>query len=83
MKALIKIEKLSAEDYATFKGFYPNHEPVGFMTGGGEHRVILKGHYTPYMTARDCGDHYILARFDRYDRIQKDTSLIIFDVEDE
>lgn len=37
---------------------------------------------TPYGMCRDCGDHYIIARWSRYDRIDKETYKRTPDVED-
>lgn len=48
----------------------------------GTERVIFKGAWTRSYTVRDCGDHYIVARYSRYDRIDKDTLKITVDVED-
>lgn len=44
--------------------------------------VVFKGRHTPYMGVRDCGDHYIKAGYDRYDRIDKGTLKITKDVHD-
>lgn len=44
--------------------------------------AVMKGRFTPYGMCRDCGDHYIIARWSRYDRIDKETLEITFDVED-
>lgn len=44
--------------------------------------VVFKGSWTRYGTIRDCGDHYIMAGYSRYDRIDKDTLEITEDVED-
>lgn len=44
--------------------------------------VVFKGTWTRYMSVRDCGDHYIIARYSRYDRINKNDLSIIKDVED-
>lgn len=49
---------------------------------GGQTLVVFKGKRTMYGMCRDCGDHYIIARWSRYDRIDKDTLKITFDVED-
>lgn len=43
---------------------------------------IVLGRYTPCGFCRDCGDHYIVARFSRYDRLDKETLEYTFDVED-
>lgn len=44
--------------------------------------VVMKGRFTQYGMCRDCGDHYIIARWSRYDRIDKDTFKRTCDVED-
>lgn len=78
----IEIKELCKDDYERFKSYYPYHKPLGMMFEESCSRVILKGEWTPYLTARDCGDHYIVARFDRYDRIEKDNLKVTRDVED-
>lgn len=45
--------------------------------------VVMKGRFTQFEMCRDCGDHYIIARWSRYDRVDKQTRTITFDVEDE
>ena len=45
-------------------------------------RVVFVGRKTAYDTVRDCGDHYIIALHDRYDRIDKGTMKVTKDVED-
>lgn len=45
--------------------------------------VVFKGSWTRAFSVRDCGDHYIIARYSRYDRIDKATLEITRDVEDE
>lgn len=44
--------------------------------------VVFSGKWTPYETVRDCGDHFILARYSSYARIDKATLEITYDVED-
>ena len=47
--------------------------------------VVMKSkgkRWTPYGMCRDCGDHYIIARWSRYDRIDKGTFKRTIDVED-
>lgn len=84
----MKIHGISEEDRAYFQGFYTQHNVVGLLEEGDhEYRVILKmkpGYkgWTPYGTARDCGDHLILARWSRYDSVDKKTMQIFTDVED-
>lgn len=62
-------------------------EELGRESGGQTlvvFKAISKGkkHFTPYGMCRDCGDHYIIARWSRYDRIDKKTLEITRDVED-
>lgn len=49
---------------------------------GAQTLVVFKGSFTRYGMCRDCGDHYIIARYSRYDRIDKDTFKVTKDVED-
>lgn len=44
--------------------------------------IVFKGTWTRSHSVRDCGDHYIIARYSRYDRINKSDLSIIRDVED-
>ena len=89
------IEIISAvpeEDMRWFSAQHPHHNAVGFMRetyrgGSRVTRVILKmkpGHkgWTPFGAARDCGDHYIIARYSQYDRVDKKTLAITRDVDD-
>ena len=86
------INDVSEEDMRWFSAHYPHHNVVGFMreahSGGGSiTRIILKtkpGHkgWTPYGAARDCGDHYIVARYSQYDLVDKKTLAITRDVDD-
>lgn len=41
-----------------------------------------KNNPTRYMMCRDRGDHFIIGRYSRFDRIDKDTLKITVDVED-
>lgn len=45
-------------------------------------KVVIHGSWTPYGFIRDCGDHYIIAKYSRYDRISKDLQTITEDTED-
>ena len=44
--------------------------------------VVMTGRFTPYGMCRDCGDHYIIAKWDHYTRIDKGTLKKTVDVED-
>ena len=44
--------------------------------------LIFSGSWTRSGTVRDCGDHFIIARYSRYDRINKNDLSLIRDVED-
>lgn len=88
--AIIEVTK-ATDDLTIYERFNP-----GFTTTGellteeweesgkvrGITRVVFKGKYTAYGMCRDCGDHYIIARYSRYDRIDKATLKITEDVED-
>lgn len=83
----MKIVKLTPEDKAYFQKFYKQHNVIAFMEEGMCNRVVVEmkpgySSWTPSGTARDCGDHYIIARYDRYDRIDKHTHAVTKDVED-
>lgn len=75
-----------------FLAFIQNHYVKGYMriefeNGDGVTKVIVKsrnkkGLYTPSGTARDCGTYYIVAKYDGYDKVDKETLLIEKDVED-
>lgn len=79
---------LTEEDYKHFNGCWPNHTPTGdvlketYSDGTSQSRVIFKGTWTAFGMCRDCGDHYIIARYSQYDRVDKETLKITFDVED-
>lgn len=72
-----------------YQPFYKYHIPVGWLReeGGKVSRLIVKMKpgckgWTSYGTVRDCGKHYIIARYDRYDKIDKRTHAVTKDVED-
>lgn len=53
--------------------------------GGATTYVVMKAtarQWTPYGMCRDCGDHYIIAKWDKYVRIDKGTLKRTVDVED-
>jgi len=66
-----------------------HHIPIGWLREDGAKitRLIVnmkpgcKG-WTPSGCARNCGDHYIIARYDRYDRIDIHTHTLTEDIED-
>lgn len=91
MNTIEIINTVSEEDKRWFGAQHPRHNVVGFLretySDGGITRVILKMKpgqkgWTPYGTARDCGDHYIIARYSQYDRVDKKTLAITKDVDD-
>ena len=57
-------------------------EEFGRESGGTTYVVMTGKNRTPYGMCRDCGDHYIIAKWDRYDRIDKGTLKRTVDVED-
>lgn len=80
---------ISEEDKERFELLYPQHKVIGFIwfLWCEENKVVLKmkpGYkgWTPSGCVRDCGDHYIEARYSRYDRVDKKTLKRTFDVED-
>ena len=90
MKHEIEVRKnaLTPEDFRDYSAWNPGYTPTGetlkesFSDGGSVTHVVFKGPYTRYGMCRDCGDHYIIARYTRYDRIYKATLEITKDVED-
>ena len=44
--------------------------------------VVMKGKFTPFGMCRDCGNHYIIAHYTHYVRVDKDTLKREVDVED-
>lgn len=81
------IRNLTEEEKAYFQQFYKVHTVIGMMEEENEDRIIVKmkrGYkgFTPYGVARDCGNHYIIARYSRYDSVDKKTLEIAKDVED-
>ena len=84
---MIAILPITNEELAKYQTLYKNHTPIGWMKEGVTTRLIVKMKpgrrgWTPYLCARDCGGHYIVARYDRYDKIDKRTFAITKDVED-
>lgn len=68
--------------------YYKHHLNIGTITINDSTYTLLKpkdknGFWTPFTCARDCGDHYIIAKFDRYDRIDKVSFKYTADVKDE
>lgn len=84
----MKIKEISKESKDYFQRFYKGHTVIGLMEEEGiGDRVIVRSKpgyngWTPYGTARDCGDHYIVANYSRYDRVEKKTLKVTEDVED-
>ena len=88
---MFKFVNLSAEMTAYFQKMWDDDgfNVVGYLEeeGAVSGRVVLKpkpGHraWTPTGCARDCGDHYIVARYCSYDRVEKRTMAVTEDVED-
>lgn len=79
------ISKEDAEYYTRMnKGFKATQDclRVEREDGSAETYVIMKGRYTAYGMVRDCGDHYIRAKYSSYERIDKETLEVTQDVED-
>ena len=83
----MKVLAITDNDREFYQRFYKEHNVVGLLQEENITRIIVKmkqGYkgWTPYGCARDCGDHYIIARCSRYDRVEKKTLDITKDVED-
>ena len=86
---MITILPITEQELAMFQALYKYHTPIGWLReeGGKVSHLLVKMKpgckgWTPYGTARDCGDHYILARYASYDKIDKSTLAITKDIED-
>lgn len=84
-KIEIRKNALTPEAMEMYRRLNPSHEPTGDLLiettkEGLASRVIFKGKFTH--SVRDCGDHYIIARYSSFDRVDKETLKITEDVED-
>ena len=88
-----KVGELDPTDRAWFEKMNPGYTCTGETLeeryeeehgwdGGATTYAVMKGKWTRYGMCRDCGDHYIIARWSRYDRIEKGTLQLTRDVED-
>lgn len=75
-------ERLNPGYKCTGETLEERYEEVEGRDGGACTYVVMKGRFTQYGMCRDCGDHYIIARWSRYDRIDKGTFKRTLDVED-
>ena len=81
-------DSFAIQERAYYEKMNPGYTVTGatlhesFPDGSGCTNIIFKGKYTRYGMVRDCGDHYIIARYSRYDRIDKGTLKLTKDVED-
>lgn len=83
----MKVKGINDEIKAHFQPYYKVHDVIGLLEDYMCERIIVRmkqGHrgWTPFGTARDCGDHYIIARYSRFDRLDKKTMEVTRDVED-
>lgn len=88
----VTIGRLDEDEWQSFEAMNPGYRCTGetlreeFPDGSAQTLVVFKckqGHRgTRYGMCRDCGDHYILARWSRYDSIDKKTLKITVDVDD-
>ena len=77
----VQANALTPEEMSQYAKYWEQtgHTPTGetltetFPDGSAQTLVVFKGSYTPYGMCRDCGDHYIIARYARYDKIDKKT----------
>lgn len=83
-----KLIKGAAVDLDWFRKANKGWEPTGdllYSSSPGSESctyVVFTGSYTRHLMCRDCGDHFIIAKHDRYDRIDKETMKVTEDVED-
>ena len=82
MKTMIRVYEGAEKERQDFQRFWKDRKVVGFMEEDHMTRIIVDGTWTPSGCARDCGDHYIVARYSQYDRIDKATLQITKDVAD-
>ena len=91
MKYEISDRRLSPEDMSFYaavnkrRRLTPTGELLEVLDDNGRHiatTVVFTGMFTAYGALRDCGDHYIAAQYNRYDRINKDTMRVTKDVPD-
>ena len=74
----MKVLEINEEYREYFQKFYPRHNIIGLLERDNETTIILKmkkGYkgFTPSGCVRDCGDHFIIANYSGYDRIDKET----------
>lgn len=89
-KPTTKEERAEIKAEYGYRGYHPTGEILAVDWRDDENAVglvyctyiVFKGSWTRYDSIRDCGDHYIWARYSRYDRIDKATLEITKDVED-
>lgn len=88
-----KIGTIEPEEFAWYEQHNPGYKCTGetleerYESENGIDRgattyVVMKGRSTRYDMCRDCGDHYIIAKWSKYIRIDKDTLKRTVDVED-
>ena len=78
-------EKVNPSYVCTGETLEERYEEEEGRESGATTYVVMKAtgkRWTPYGMCRDCGDHYIIARWSRYDRIDKGTFERTVDVED-
>ena len=83
----MKVLEINEEDREYFQKFYPRHNIVGLLEMENETTIILKmkkgyNGFTPSGCVRDCGDHFILANYFCYYRIDKKTLCVTKSNED-
>ena len=92
------LRTMTNEEKAHFEIAFTGYKPTGEILehswmeeqgrdGGATGYVVFKStsnrtNWTPYGMCRDCGDHYIIANWSSYDRIDKATLTRTHDVED-
>lgn len=91
MERFKRLDPLLPDEFAAFtrtlSAYKPSIAPTGEVieesgNNSSISRVVVAGLWTPYGFMRDCGDHYIIARYSRYDRVSKDLQTVTEDTED-
>lgn len=75
-------EKVNPGFKCTGETLEESYDEIHGLEKGGTTYVVFNGKWTPYGMCRDCGDHYIIAKWDKYIRIDKGTFNKKVDVED-
>lgn len=81
------VRPVNEDEMKWFSGCHPNFNVLGFLVTSFVSKIILKPKrgkkgFTPYDCVRDCGDHYVIAQYASYTRVDKKTGEMTYNVED-